>query len=198
MPREARLSSAGPVTNARGVARREDAGEKAPTMGEVSSRIARRHFAERFERGELNSRPPEVRTRTPRILPDDRAIATSRTLPWLLSGLGDVGVGVFPEGEEVRLWLSGRRRRACALASVRRSNCTCGFPACSFHEDSYFRDVIEGINRTRFTNPYSPYSLVSGSCCQPLLRQRLHRCDRMRCTIQPLSLLKSFRTWARL
>jgi hypothetical protein len=30
--------------------------------------------------------------------------------------------------------LSGRRRRACALASVRRSNCTCGFPAYSFHE----------------------------------------------------------------
>ena len=34
------------------------------------------------------------------------------------------------------LTLSGRRRRACALASVRRSNCTCGFPACSFREDS--------------------------------------------------------------
>ena len=32
--------------------------------------------------------------------------------------------------------LSGRRRRACALASVRLSNCTCGFPACSFHEDT--------------------------------------------------------------
>jgi len=32
---------------------------------------------------------------------------------------------------------SGRRRRACALASVRRSNCTCGFPACSFHEDTW-------------------------------------------------------------
>jgi hypothetical protein len=31
-------------------------------------------------------------------------------------------------------FVSGRRRRACALASVRRSNCTCGFPACSFHE----------------------------------------------------------------
>ncbi len=30
----------------------------------------------------------------------------------------------------------GRRRRACALASVRRSNCTYGFPVCSFHEDS--------------------------------------------------------------
>jgi hypothetical protein len=33
-----------------------------------------------------------------------------------------------------------------ALASVRRPNCTCGFPACSFHEDSFFRDAIEGIN----------------------------------------------------
>ena len=32
--------------------------------------------------------------------------------------------------------LSGRRRRACALASVRRSICTCGFPACSFYEDT--------------------------------------------------------------
>jgi hypothetical protein len=45
---------------------------------------------------------------------------------------------------------------ALALASVRRSNCTCGFLACSFHEDSFFRDAIEGINRTRFTKPYSP------------------------------------------
>jgi hypothetical protein len=34
------------------------------------------------------------------------------------------------------LVLSGRRRRACALASVRLSNCTCSFPACSFREDS--------------------------------------------------------------
>ncbi|MGD1097449.1 MAG: hypothetical protein ABSB35_36365, partial [Bryobacteraceae bacterium] len=31
-----------------------------------------------------------------------------------------------------------------ALATVRRSNCTCGFPACSFHEDSRFRGAIEG------------------------------------------------------
>ncbi len=29
------------------------------------------------------------------------------------------------------------------LATVRRPNCTCGFPACSFHEDSCFRDAIE-------------------------------------------------------
>jgi len=48
------------------------------------------------------------------------------------------------------------RRVALALASVRRPNCTCGSPACSFHEDSFFRDAIEGINRTRFTSPYSP------------------------------------------
>src|SRR5215472_4202005 len=31
---------------------------------------------------------------------------------------------------------SGRRRRVCTLACVRLSNCTCGFPACSFHEDA--------------------------------------------------------------
>jgi hypothetical protein len=40
-------------------------------------------------------------------------------------------------------------------ASVRRSNCTCGFPACSFHEESEYRDVNEGINLIRFTSPYS-------------------------------------------
>jgi hypothetical protein len=38
------------------------------------------------------------------------------------------------------------RQVSLALASVRRSNCTCGFPACSFHEDSFFRDAMEGIN----------------------------------------------------
>ena len=32
--------------------------------------------------------------------------------------------------------LAGRRRRAVALASVRRPNCTYSFPVCSFHEDS--------------------------------------------------------------
>src|ERR1035437_2770059 len=53
MPREARSSPAGPITNACGVRRREDAGRRAPTMGEVSSRIAQHDFAERFERGKL-------------------------------------------------------------------------------------------------------------------------------------------------
>jgi hypothetical protein len=77
-------------------------------------------------------------------------------------------------------------------------NCTCGFPACSFHEDSFFRDAIEGINCTRFTSPYSPYSWVSGNCNQPPRRQRLNRCDQMRRTIQPSSRWKSVRTWDRL
>jgi len=36
----------------------------------------------------------------------------------------------------LRCRMSGRRRRACALATVRRSNCTYGFPVCSSHEDS--------------------------------------------------------------
>ena len=35
---------------------------------------------------------------------------------------------------------------ALALATVRRSNVVCGFPAPRFHEDSFFRDAIEGIN----------------------------------------------------
>ena len=35
---------------------------------------------------------------------------------------------------------------ALTLATVRRSNVVCGFPAPRFHEDSFFRDAIEGIN----------------------------------------------------
>jgi hypothetical protein len=38
------------------------------------------------------------------------------------------------------------RQVALALASVRRSNWTCGFPASSFHEDPLFREAMEGIN----------------------------------------------------
>jgi len=59
---------------------------------------------------------------------------------------------------------SGRRRRACTLTSVRRSNCTCGFPAYSFHEDSFFRDAGPGINRARFTT----CSINEWSCSAPV------------------------------
>jgi NADPH:quinone reductase-like Zn-dependent oxidoreductase len=41
-----------------------------------------------------------------------------------------------PPVADTWLEMSGRRRRACALASVRRSNCTYGFPVCSFREDT--------------------------------------------------------------
>ena len=43
------------------------------------------------------------------------------------------------------------------LASVRRSNCTCRFPAYSFHEGARERERVpsEGISETRFTKPNS-------------------------------------------
>src|SRR5215831_13926354 len=40
-------------------------------------------------------------------------------------------------------------RVSLTLATVRRSNRACRFPAHGFHEDSCFRDAIEGINPTR-------------------------------------------------
>src|SRR3954470_24360588 len=42
--------------------------------------------------------------------------------------------------------LSGRRRRTEALASVRRSNWTCGFPASSFHRGASTTQV-QGRNQ---------------------------------------------------
>ena len=63
--------------------------------------------------------------------------------------------------------LSGRRRRAEALASDRRSNGTCGFPAYRFHEGGYDRAAKEGISDTRLTRPISPRSLASGRVFQP-------------------------------
>ena len=42
---------------------------------------------------------------------------------------------------------SGRRRRAGALASVRHSNCTDGFPVCSFHEDTFDGDAMKSNHR---------------------------------------------------
>ena len=89
-------------------------------------------------------------------------------------------------------WFTGvgseeARNLPMALASVRRSNCTDGFPVYSFHDDALPRGAIEGIRSIKFTKRYSPYSLVSGSCRQPPFRQRLNRCDRIRRTIQASS-----------
>jgi hypothetical protein len=48
-------------------------------------------------------------------------------------------------------WFTGvgsevAHRVAPMLATVRRSNRACSFPAHGFHEDSCFRDAIEGIS----------------------------------------------------
>src|SRR5215469_17726711 len=66
---------------------------------------------------------------------------------------------------------------ASVLATVRRSNVVCRFPAPRFHEGACCCAATEGISFTSCTNPYSPYSLRFGSCFQPQLRQRLYRCD---------------------
>jgi len=83
-------------------------------------------------------------------------------------------------------------------APVRRSNCTDGLPASSFHEDSTLRKCKRRINPIKFTSSYSPYSVASGSWRQPSLRQRLKQCEQIRRTIQRSRCLKSFRTSARL
>jgi hypothetical protein len=44
---------------------------------------------------------------------------------------------------------------ALVRTSVRRSHCTCRFPACSVHEDAVFREAREGIKSIRLTSPYS-------------------------------------------
>ena len=84
--------------------------------------------------------------------------------------------------------------RLTALASVRRSNCTCGFPACSFHEDKPALGPSDGISAIKFSRPISPYSFVSGSSFHPQHRHRLYRWDQIRWTIHRLSWLKSLRT----
>jgi hypothetical protein len=71
----------------------------------------------------------------------------SATVPTLKQRQGD-----FSElaGSEVA------HRGAPVLATVRRSNVVCGFPAPRFHEDALFCNAIEGISLTSCTNPYSP------------------------------------------
>jgi hypothetical protein len=67
-------------------------------------------------------------------------------------------------------------------------------PYAAFTKAHRWWDAREGINPTKLTSPYWLYSAAHGSCFQPLLRQRLHRCDQIRRTIQQSSRWKSFRT----
>src|SRR5260370_451654 len=78
---------------------------------------------------------------------------------YLFLHLSVFGVPQYPCRRQA---LSGRRRRALALASVRRSNCTYSFPVCSFHEDSITRAAREGINPTKFTSACSPTTVRAG------------------------------------
>src|SRR5271163_289383 len=82
------------------------------------------------------------------------------------------------------------------LASVRRSNGTCSFPAFRFHE--WLREIRrEGISETRLTSLNSPKSRLVGYCFQPVFRHRLARCDHSLRTIHPSSWWKRFLTWER-
>src|ERR1039457_4231840 len=77
-----------------------------------------------------------------------------------------------PTSKTVVKCQSGRRRRAHALTSVRRSNCTCRFPAYSFHEDApkRGRGAREGMSENRLTKPNSSYSVAGGNCFQQIGR----------------------------
>ena len=87
--------------------------------------------------------------------------------PSRLLGMGRIRYSTSVSGQ------SGRRRRAYALASVRRSNCTCGFPACSFHEGPAFsRGRKEGISEIKLINPSSPRKRRAGYFFHPAQRQR--------------------------
>jgi hypothetical protein len=48
------------------------------------------------------------------------------------------------------------RSVARVLATVRRSNGVCSFPAPRFHEEPRWREAREGVNQRRLTSPYSP------------------------------------------
>ena len=82
------------------------------------------------------------------------------------------------------------------LASARRSNGSCSFPASRFHEWAF---VIrsEGISETRPTSLNSARSRWVGYFFQPAFRHRLARCDHSRRTIHPSSWWKRVLIWER-
>ena len=55
----------------------------------------------------------------------------------------------------IGVWSEEVHKVALVRTSVRRSHCTCRFPACSVHEDAVFRDAREGIKSIRLTSLYS-------------------------------------------
>jgi hypothetical protein len=70
-----------------------------------------------------------------------RADGEAVFLPRLLNNQGDERFSKHKPTSRylshVPIWIFGSEEaRRKALASVRRPNCTCGSPACSFHEDT--------------------------------------------------------------
>jgi hypothetical protein len=92
-------------------------------------------------------------------------------------------------------YVGSEEARPKALASVRRSNCTCGSPACSFHEGTAGgRGRREGISEIKLTSPNWPRSRHVGKVLHPSQRHRLWWCDHSRLTTHRSSWLKSLRT----
>ena len=63
--------------------------------------------------------------------------------PSLVTNCGRITGNLEVSRSRVEVGSEVAHRAAPRLATVRRSNCTCGFPACSFHEGSPFRDAIK-------------------------------------------------------
>ena len=70
------------------------------------------------------------------------------------------------------------------LATVRRSNCTCGFPACSFHEGSPFRDAIKVL--TVLVNEWTFFASVGSIQSDSILGRKCTGISRKRLTNTPV------------
>jgi hypothetical protein len=60
------------------------------------------------------------------------------------------------------------------LATIRRPNEVCSFPAPRLHEDLRSGAAKDGIKRTKFTSPYSRYGVDSGNSCPFRLLHTFH------------------------
>jgi len=114
----------------------------------------------------------------------------SLTIPRMALSIDFQGSVSFPPGYPSRVGGGALARWPPSAAQTARTV----LPYAAFTKPHRWCDAREGINPTKLTSPYWLYSAVHGSCFQPRLRQRLHRCDQIRRAIQQSSRWKSFRT----